>query len=76
MDILIKGIEISREHPVPMTIIYEDGLVLYEKNNVLGHAKAITLPKHGDLVDRSLLKGASYEIMRFPADEANECIWS
>ena len=28
--------------------------------------------EHGDLIDRSFLKGASYEIMRFPDDEANK----
>ena len=29
----------------------------------------IAVPKHGELIDRSLLKGTSYEIMRFPDDE-------
>ena len=43
---------------------------LVHENKLDKSCPLVALPEHGDLIDRSLLKGASYEIMRFPDDEA------
>ena len=77
MDILIKNMEMPKiiNHPT-MISIRSDGSV--QKIDFLNEcfvdieSKAIALPSHGELIDRSLLKAVSYEIMRFPDEEANE----
>ena len=71
-NILITGMEMPKEGEVLYLAITSGGVVgRSEKalNYIPQNAKAQELP-HEDLVSRSFLRGASYEIMRFPAEQA------
>lgn len=76
MDILIKGMEMPRGNNV---LVVDSAGTITKVNRWTGKVeatdpfsvKAVALPEHGDLVDRSFLKGASYEIIRFSDEEAN-----
>lgn len=77
MDILIKNMEMPAEVNHPLFIrISSDGHIargdFLKGGFIETEAKAVALPSHGELIDRSLLKAVSYEIMRFPDEEANE----
>ena len=71
-DILIKNMELPKEGGLVIEItkhgqvaqLFKDGSLLRKG------VKAIELPPHGELVDRSKMKGAMYEIMQFPVEEA------
>ena len=74
-ELLIKGIHMPKGDEILRLEILPNGQV----NRIIGwaisekkNAKAIELSSHGELVDRNLLKGTSYEIMRFPDNEAVE----
>ena len=77
-DILIKGVEEDLlKQDLTVMSIHPDGRVLYtplkgESKGKMRLTKMIILPEHGELIDRGLLKAVSYEIMRFPDDEANK----
>ena len=72
MDILIKGIEMPKGGTLTLVVYPNGDVYLGDVLKDIKIGKAAALPSHGELIDRSLLKAVSYEIMRFPADEANE----
>ena len=53
MDILIKGMEMPKEIQCCYTIFPDGKVIVHWDGKVLGEAKAIELPSHGDLIERS-----------------------
>ena len=53
MDILIKGMEMPKEIQCCYTIFPDGKVIVHWDGKVLGEAKAIELPPHGDLIDRN-----------------------
>ena len=71
-EILIRYNDIEMPKNGTLTlVVYPNGDVyLGDVLKDIKIGKVIELPSHGELVDRSRMKGAMYEIMRFPAEEA------
>ena len=73
MDVLIKNMGLPKKGHFLFQISANGDVWVSDRNDEgtgIIIAKAIELPPHGELVDRSKMKGAMYEIMRFPAEEA------
>ena len=76
MDILIKNMEMPKSCDDCRFTEQGQGYLIcaitgnYAIDSTYKSCPLVALPHHGDLIDRSLLKGASYEIIRFPYDEA------
>ena len=76
-DILIKGMEMPTKCGdcrlfTPWHCCLTGRFVSVMDDNRQPDCSLVEVKPHGDLVDREILKGAMYEILRFSTEEQNE----